>query len=185
MASAHLQASGALAALFGFITAASLWWAYFDFSNASPLGRGRLAPQTYTYGHLLIVAGITAAGVGTLLAIRAHGATLAPGARWALCGGTAAFLTAISAIQLVNARAPRDSRIWIRLTAALLLAVMAGAGSGISAHALTIGVASLMVAALLAEGMLGGPAHGSLEEPAHRPPPEDSGAREAKPKSTA
>jgi low temperature requirement protein LtrA len=96
MAQGHLRAGGAVAAVFGFIIAASIWWLYFDFSTASPLGRGPLAPQTYAYGHLIIVGGITATGVGTLLAIHADGATLTAGARWALCGGTAAFLSATS-----------------------------------------------------------------------------------------
>ena len=43
MSSGHLSAGGAVAAIFGFIIAAAVWWLYFDFSSASPLGRRPLA----------------------------------------------------------------------------------------------------------------------------------------------
>ena len=185
MAQGHLRAGGDVAAVFGFILAASIWWLYFDFSAASPLGRGPLAPQTYAYGHLIIVGGITATGVGTLLAIRAHGATLTPGARWALCGGTAAFLSATSAIQLVNARRPGDPRIWARLTAASLLAALAGAGASISAHALTISVAGLVIAAILAEAVLAGTEQAAPGGLAQHSRPGPSGALDPKAKSKA
>ena len=157
MASAHLRATGAVAAVFGFITAAGLWWAYFDFSNVSSVTGGRLAPQTYTYGHLLIVAGITATGVGTLLAIRANGATLTTGARWALSGGTGAFLGTITAIQLVNSRDRRHAQTAIRLTAISLLVALASFGAHVAADTLMIAVASVLITAILVEATIGGP----------------------------
>ena len=66
MGAEHLQSAGALSAVSSFVIAASLWWLYFDFADATPLGRGLLAPQSYAYGHLLIFAGVTATGVGAL-----------------------------------------------------------------------------------------------------------------------
>lgn len=168
MASAHLRAAGAVAAVFGFITAAGLWWAYFDFSNVSSLSGGRLAPQIYTYGHLLIVAGITATGVGTLLAIRANGATLTTGARWVLSGGTGAFLGAIGAIQLANSRDRRHAHIAIRLIAISLLAVLASFGAHVAADTSMIAVASVLITTILIEAMIGGPDTRHLNSGPHR-----------------
>jgi hypothetical protein len=72
-------------------------------------------------------------------------------------------LAATTAIQLVNVRKPRDPRIWTRLTAATLLAALAAAGGTISAHALTIGVAALAIAAILAEASLASPQQPGLD----------------------
>jgi low temperature requirement protein LtrA len=157
MGSEHLGAEGAVSAVFGFVVAACLWWLYFEFADATPLARRLLAPQTYAYGHLLVFAGITATGAGALLAIRAGADTLEPGGRWALCGGGAAFLSAIAAIQLANVGSWCDRRIWSRLTTAALPAALAGAGGTIAADALTISVAALLIATVLAEAALAAP----------------------------
>ena len=157
MGSEHLGAEGALSAVFGFVIAACLWWLYFDFADATPLARRLLAPQAYAYGHLLVFAGITATGAGALLAIRAGADSLEPGGRWALCGGGAAVLSALAAIQLVNVGNRRDRRIWSRLTTAVLLAALAGAGGTIAAYAVTISVAALLTATAFAEAALAAP----------------------------
>jgi low temperature requirement protein LtrA len=147
----------AIAAVFGFVIAAGLWWLYFDFFNASPLGRRLLAPQSYAYGHLLIFAGITATGAGALLAIRAGGAHLHAGGRWALCGGTAAVLIAISAIQVVNGRRWRELPIASRLATATVLVIFSAVGAGVSAYVVTASVAVILTIAILTEALLGEP----------------------------
>jgi low temperature requirement protein LtrA len=152
MASDHLPTGAAVTAAFGFIAAACIWWLYFDFFDASPVGARVLAPQAYAYGHLVVFTGITAAGVGTLHAIRAGSGTLAAGGRWALCGGAAAYLLAIALIHVVSAQRWRETPIWSRLGTTALLAALAAAGASIPADALTIAVAASLIGAILTHG---------------------------------
>jgi hypothetical protein len=65
--------------------------------------------------------------------------------------------SAVGFLHFAVVRRPRDPQIWIRLLVALLLAALAVAGRGISAPALTIGVAGLLIAAILASARLSGP----------------------------
>ena len=137
-----------------FLIAAGLWWLYFVFSDATAPAGGRLAPQVYAYGHLLVFAGITAAGVGTLLAIRAAGAPLPAGGRAALCGGACAFLTAITVMQFATARRWRDRRVFTRLAVAALLITGAFTVPGLPAVAATACTAALFICAIALEARI-------------------------------
>ncbi|MEJ7577849.1 MAG: low temperature requirement protein A [Pyrinomonadaceae bacterium] len=104
---AKWQLASSLVAAAGFAIAACLWWIYFDFVEGyALLRRGWLAAgQVYVYGHLPVVLGVTAAGVGVKQAILESGNTaLTGGARWTLCGGLALFLLSISAIRIAARR---------------------------------------------------------------------------------
>jgi low temperature requirement protein LtrA len=150
----HLGTAGAVTAILGFLIAAGLWWLYFVFSDATAPAGGRFAPQIYAYGHLLVFGGITAAGVGTLLAIRAARGPLPPGGRGALCGGAAAFLTAITVMQFATAQRWRDRRVLTRLAAAALLLAEAFTFRGLPALADTACAAALFICAIVAEAAL-------------------------------
>jgi low temperature requirement protein LtrA len=125
----QLRAQAGIMAAIGFFVTACLWWIYFEFVDASPFRRGLVAGQTFVYGHLLVFLGITATGAGVLLAAHTGNRfALSAGERWALCGGPAAFLLAIGAIHLVNARRVGDGRAWTRFGTATAVCCLAAFG---------------------------------------------------------
>ena len=93
----------------------------------SELQRDFLISQVYVFGHLPIVAGLTAVGAGTRLAIEhAHEAALSAGTAWALCGGAALYRISTSVVRvLVMARSPDDAIGASRLLAAIPVVVLA------------------------------------------------------------
>ena len=110
--------SGAVA-FGGFLTAAAIWWLYFDFLDAtSVVTRNVRSGLTYVYAHYFVTAGIAALGVGVKLAIF----SVEPGPRydhigWIAAAGTALCMAGLAAIQFVTppalfdadvAAAPRD-----------------------------------------------------------------------------
>ena len=155
LTSSHLGPAGVATAVLGFLIAAGLWWLYFAFSDATAPAGGRFAAQIYAYGHLLVFAGITAAGAGTLLAIRAAGAPLPPGGRAALCGGACGFLVAITVVQFAAAQRWRDRRVLTRLAIAALLVAEALTVRGLPAVAVTACTTALLICAIVLEAAVG------------------------------
>jgi low temperature requirement protein LtrA len=83
----------------GLLMTAALWWTYFDRFAAIAEGRLRThddpvlaAADSYSYIHLVLVAGIIIFAVGVKLMIHDAGEQLHDAARLALCGGTALYL---------------------------------------------------------------------------------------------
>jgi low temperature requirement protein LtrA len=118
-------ASGALdlgigtAAVLGIFLAAALWWTYFDvvaLISARRLGeaeagrtQNELARDSYSYLHLLLVAGIVLIALGMKVTIGHHGEHLHVEPAFALLGGVATFLLGLVAfryrqVQTVNRR---------------------------------------------------------------------------------
>jgi low temperature requirement protein LtrA len=119
-------ASGATAVA-GFLTAAALWWIYFEFLDESVLtGRGVLGGLVYTYSHYLVVVGLAALGVGVKTAILAAGGKEAyDDTGWLLCAGVAICMLGLAAIQLATPPTVFDTDVWLRLGAAgLALALL-------------------------------------------------------------
>ncbi|HET8815406.1 MAG TPA: low temperature requirement protein A [Solirubrobacterales bacterium] len=101
-------ASGALdlgigaAAVLGIFLAAALWWTYFDvvaLVSARRLGeaavgrvQNELARDSYSYIHLLIVAGIVLIALGMKVTIGHHGEHLDDVQAFALLGGVSVYL---------------------------------------------------------------------------------------------
>ena len=147
-----LHLAGIIIAVTGFLMAAIEWWIYFEFVDASPLRRGLIAGQTYTYGHLFIFMGITATGAGVLLAIRdASGHSLPEGVRAALCGGVAAFVLAIGIIQLVNTRSVKDVAVLARLVIGALCLGLLVTPFRLAPAAISAALVVLLVAQVLLE----------------------------------
>lgn len=94
-----------LAAVGGFVIAASLWWIYFSFLESSIRIRGIASVHLYNYGHLPILLGLTtiAVGVGHTIQEVAQPA-LETGTRWALCGGVALYALSIIAVMFSACR---------------------------------------------------------------------------------
>lgn len=85
----------AATAILGFVTAFGLWWLYFENSlgkaleNARETGR-TLFMQVWLYGHLPLVIGLAAAGIGVEHAVTATMGEALPGnERWLMAGSVA------------------------------------------------------------------------------------------------
>jgi len=139
-----------LTAAGSFVIAACLWWIYFDYADTSVIGRG-LMGLVYVYGHFVLLAGVVAMGVGIRLAIQeAARGGLPAGTRWALCGGVALYLLALSVFHsAAEWTTSRDRVLLGRLAITALVLVLALAGSVLSPAALA-GLVALGLVALLA-----------------------------------
>jgi low temperature requirement protein LtrA len=98
-----------LALVCGLAIAVCLWWMYFDvvakvgervLHRASGVERARLARDSYTYIHFLLVAGIVFAAFGLVVLIGDHGHVDA--GRYALYGGTICYLAGHFLFRLRN-----------------------------------------------------------------------------------
>jgi low temperature requirement protein LtrA len=101
-ASGHLDLGIGVAAVLGVFLAAALWWTYFDvvalvsarrLAEAAP-GRvqNELARDSYSYVHLLLVAGIVLVAYGMKVTIGHHSDHLPEVPAFALLGGLSLFL---------------------------------------------------------------------------------------------
>jgi low temperature requirement protein LtrA len=134
-----------LAGVLGFVVAACFWWLYFDYVGSSALELSSRTSFYWGYGHLLIYAGIAAAGVGIQLTIEGadyvaemalaadppigEEGGLKVGARAILGGGTALYLAAISFIHWVNRHSLDDRVVFARLGVAAALILLVALGS--------------------------------------------------------
>ncbi len=147
----------AVAALFGMVVAASLWWAYFDVTaiaagrRLAQANEGReqneIARDSYSYLHFPLVAGIAllAVGLKRTLAHVDDPLKLVPAV--ALLGGTALYLLGHVAFRLRNV----GSVSVRRLLCALALLALLPAAEDISALALLGIMSALLVAMILYE----------------------------------
>jgi low temperature requirement protein LtrA len=116
----------AAAAFAGFVTAAALWWLYFDFLDASVVRRNVLSGMVFVYSHYFVTAGIAALGVGVKLTILEAG----PGSRhdhvgWIAAAGTAMCMAALATIQLATRPAPFDVDVALRVVVSALAGLLA------------------------------------------------------------
>jgi low temperature requirement protein LtrA len=139
----------ALAVVVAFAGVAALWWAYFDFTaiaaeralhRASPLARGPLARDVFTYFHYPIVLGIIFYAVAAKKTLEHPVDPLSEPGRWALGLGVAFFLGGFA---LMRFRVVRRIA-WERLAAAATALVVAVALDGTDAI-VTLGVVIVVV----------------------------------------
>ena len=129
---ADWEVGSVLAAVGGFLTAASLWWIYFEFLDSSLVvggaGRRRLiGGLVFTYSHFPVIAGLAAIGIGVKFAIlSAGGNSEYDGTAWVLCAGLALCMGGMAAIQLATPPTLFDLDVWLRIaTAAFALVLLA------------------------------------------------------------
>jgi low temperature requirement protein LtrA len=135
-----------------FLIALCLWWIYFDLADTSVLGRGTMG-LIYLYGHVPLLAGVTAFGAGTKLAIT-HAAQpgLRAGTRWALAGGIAAFALALALFHIGSEWTSLRDRTFIgRLVLASLAIILAALGAGIAPLVFVLLIATAVLGQLLLE----------------------------------
>ncbi|HEY2717611.1 MAG TPA: low temperature requirement protein A [Solirubrobacterales bacterium] len=129
-AAGHLDLGIVVAAVLGVGIAAGLWWIYFDLValissrrlTEAPVGRvqNTLARDSYSYIHLLLVAGIVLVAYG-LKTVLAHTADhLHSVQAFALLGGTALYLLGLVCFRLRHVRTLNTRRF---VLAILLLAL--------------------------------------------------------------
>ncbi len=132
-------ASGALdfgigtTAVLGVLLAAALWWTYFDVGaliSARRLGeaapgraRNELARDSYSYIHLLMVAGIVLVAFGLRVTIGHTGDRLAYVPAFALLGGLATYLIGLVAFRYRHVRTLNRHRLGLAIVFLILIPV--------------------------------------------------------------
>ncbi|HWJ42177.1 MAG TPA: low temperature requirement protein A [Solirubrobacterales bacterium] len=132
-------ASGALdlgigtAAVLGIFIAAALWWTYFDvvaLISARRLGeaevgreQNELARDSYSYIHLLLVAGIVLIALGLKVTIGHHDEHLHYEAAFALLGGIAVFLVGLVAFRYRHVQTVNRHRLGVAIVLVFLIPV--------------------------------------------------------------
>ena len=127
-----LDAKVVLAALFGIVIAAALWWLYFDvvaivaerhLHEAAGLDQVRMARDSYSYIHLLMIAGIVLMALGAKKTIAAVDEPLKLVPAVALCGGVSLYLLGHIAFRLRNLGTLNRQRLVVAGIAAALIPV--------------------------------------------------------------
>ncbi len=119
------ETATALAAGGGFVTAAALWWLYFEFLDSSMVRRSIVSGLVFTYAHFPVVAGIAAMGVGVKLAILSSGGVdIYDDKGWVLGMGLALAMFGLAAIQLATPPVLVDVDVLLRVATALLGVVL-------------------------------------------------------------
>jgi low temperature requirement protein LtrA len=132
-------ASGALdlgigtAAVLGVFLAAALWWTYFDvvaLISARRLGeaepgrvQNELARDSYSYVHLLLVAGIVLMALGLKVTIGHHSEHLHYVAAFALLGGVATYLIGLVSFRYRHVKTVNRRRLGLAIVLLLLVPV--------------------------------------------------------------
>jgi low temperature requirement protein LtrA len=149
-----------------FFISLCLWWIYFDLADTSVVGRGTLG-LVFPYGHLPLFPGVGAFAAGTTLAItHADHASLEPGARWALCGGIAAFVLGLAIIHIgAEWTSLRDRAFLGRLVLIGFLIVLAATGGGIDPLAFVLVITAAVFGQLLLEAFTFPTGAASILEP--------------------
>ena len=148
-ANAGLTREVVLALAAAFLVTAALWWLYFgevaENSRrhlAESEDPGRLARDAYTYLHVPIVAGVILSAVGDELLIAHPSQTLDTAGVVMVLGGPILFLLGESFFRLRMIGSANRKR----LTAIALLALLSLVAGSVSALALTLIVAALLIA---------------------------------------
>jgi low temperature requirement protein LtrA len=153
-------ASGALdlgigtAAVLGVFLAAALWWTYFDvvalisarrLAEAEP-GRTQnaLARDSYSYIHLLLVAGIVLMAFGMKVTIGHHSAHLHSVPAFALLGGLAIYLLGLVAFRYRHVKTLNRHRLGLAIVLLLLVPVATAVPALISLTAAVVLIWSMI-----------------------------------------
>jgi low temperature requirement protein LtrA len=154
-------ASGALdlgigtAAVLGIFLAAALWWTYFDvvaLISARRLGeaevgrvQNELARDSYSYIHLLMVAGIVLIAFGMKVTIGHHSEHLDGVPAFALLGGLATYLLGLVCFRYRHVHSVNRQRLGLAV-ALLLLVPAATTGPALASLAAAVVLIWLMIA---------------------------------------
>ncbi len=140
-AAGHLDFAIGVAAVLGVGIAAALWWLYFDLValisakrlTEAPQGRAQnaLARDSYSYIHLLLVAGIVVAAFGLETVLHHPSEQMRDVRAFALLGGVAIYLLGLVCFRLRHVQTVNT----LRLGLAILLLALFPAATQVSALA--------------------------------------------------
>jgi low temperature requirement protein LtrA len=153
-ASGTLDLGIGTAAVLGIFLAAALWWTYFDvvaLISARRLGeaevgraQNELARDSYSYIHLLMVAGIVLIAFGMKVTIGHHGSHLHAVPAFALLGGLAIFLLGLVSFRYRHVKTINRQRLGLAIVLLFLVPVATAVPALIS-----LAVAVLMIWAMI------------------------------------
>jgi low temperature requirement protein LtrA len=148
-----LTAGVIAAALVGIALAVALWWSYFDvvalvaahhFHAATGYDRSLMARDSYSYIHLLLIAGIVLVALGVKKTLAHVDEPLKSPAAFALMGGVAIYLAGHLAFRLRNVGTINTQRL-IAAIAALALYPVATSVDALAALALAAGLMTALI----------------------------------------
>ena len=148
-----LTAGVIAAALVGIALAVALWWSYFDvvalvaarhFHAATGHDRSLMARDSYSYIHLLLIAGIVLVALGVKKTLAHVDEPLKSPAAFALMGGVAIYLAGHLAFRLRNVGTINTQRL-IAAIAALALYPVATSVDALAALALAAGLMTALI----------------------------------------
>ena len=135
----------AVAAL-GFLVAAAIWWTYFGTGGEVRLRPSPMAVVVFVYSHIPLLAALTAVSAGISLAIeQSSAAGLDAGARWALAGGAAVYLTFVSSVQSATTRGALQFVVLQRIGDSTVLGTLALCGCVLDTGVFMFAAASAVV----------------------------------------
>ena len=156
-----IGASGALdlgigtAAVLGVFLAAALWWTYFDvvaLISARRLGeaeagrvQNELARDSYSYIHLLMVAGIVLIAFGMKVTIGHHGEHLHDVPAFALLGGLAIYLLGLVAFRWRHVHSLNRHRLGLAIVLLFLVPVATALPALISVAICVVAIWAMIV----------------------------------------
>jgi low temperature requirement protein LtrA len=158
LASLHTLTGPTVAAfIVAFVGSAALWWIYFDRSAdasarllAASRDPGRLGRSAYVFIHPIMVAGIIAVAAADDEVLAHPEAVGEVATAWMTLGGAALFLAGHALFKAVIWRAPP----WSRIVAVIALALLGLLAPHISALALGVCVAAVVVGVAVADRLL-------------------------------
>ena len=142
------------AAVLGIALAAALWWAYFDvvalvaerrLRESSGLARLAMARDSYSYIHLLMIAGIVLAALGAKKTIAHVDEPLKTVPAVALCGGVALYLLGHIAFRLRNVGTLNRQRLVTAIACIALIPIAREADAIATLGALAAGCSGLIL----------------------------------------
>jgi low temperature requirement protein LtrA len=138
-------------AVLGFAIAFSLWWIYFENVGSAALRAAGAAQkvrilQVWLYGHLPLVIGITAMGVGVKHVIMSDPMSgLGDADRWLLCGSMALCLASLAVLHQTGVIFQCKARTKHRMGGAIVLLILAIVGNGLPPLVIVLFVAGISV----------------------------------------
>jgi low temperature requirement protein LtrA len=154
-ASGGLDLGIGTAAVLGVFLAAALWWTYFDvvaLISAQRLGeaevgrvQNELARDSYSYIHLLMVAGIVLMAFGMKVTIGHHGEDLHDVPAFALLGGLAVYLLGLVAFRYRQVQTINRRRLGLAIVLLFLIPVATAMAALISLALAVVSVWGLIV----------------------------------------
>jgi low temperature requirement protein LtrA len=139
--------SATVVAALGFLVAAAIWWIYFGGGGEVTMRqRSPEAIAVFVYSHIPLLAALTAVSAGISLAIeQSSGSQLDAGARWALAGAAALYLTCVTVAHASSTQGLPEGELRARIGAGLALVALALLGGVLDPVVFMVATASVLV----------------------------------------